>query len=105
MSEFEIFEYDLLKDQNGKVISKFAIIVGGLNSDNPFNAVNTAVSKYVGKELHNQFVDIKLNNPWTRVIISGIDKLPLQNFDLWLKDKPNREKRELRLAKLRKIMS
>jgi hypothetical protein len=96
MKDARIFEQILLKDSDGKTISKFAILQGGLNSDNPTQFINEITCKYWGDALANQFIDIKLNNPWTRVIISGIDKLLLENFDSFLL------KRD-RLEKLKKI--
>lgn len=80
MNDIEIFEQVLL-EKDGEVISKFAIIVGGLGSSNPSEVINDAVLKYTNGVPHNQFVDIKLNNPWTRVIISGINQLKLFDYN------------------------
>lgn len=87
----KIFEQNLT-NKNGEKLGKIAIIMDGLNSENPTDVVNNQVAKYVGKTPHNQFVDIKLNNPWTRLIISGIDKLPFENYDTYLKKKERLEK-------------
>ena len=71
---------------------KLTIMVGGLNSNNPKKVLDEAIVKYVGDTPHNQWVDIKLNNPWTRIITSNIQDLPLQNFGTYLKKKERKEK-------------
>ena len=43
--------------------------------------MNDAVSKYVGSTGYNEFVEIYLDNPWIRVIISGINELDYKIFD------------------------
>lgn len=81
MNDVEIFEQVLL-EKDGKVISKFAVIVGGgLSTDNPTEEINNAVVKYTNGVPHNQFVNIKLNNPWTRVVISGINQLKFFDYN------------------------
>ena len=72
----KIYEQELY-DELGQLVGKFALLVGGLNSENPMNVMNEVVSNYVEKELHNQFIDIRMDNPWCRVIISNIDQLKL----------------------------
>ena len=68
----EIFDQVLKRDKDGNVISKFAILMC-LDRD----TLNQAIAQYVGKVPHNQFVNITLCDPWTRVIISGITDLKL----------------------------
>lgn len=68
----QIFEQILKKDKDGKTISKFAIL---RNMDT--DQLNKDIVTYWGGALANMFVDIKLIDPWTRVIISGITELPL----------------------------
>ncbi|KGO85276.1 hypothetical protein [Flavobacterium suncheonense] len=79
MKDVKIVE-QLLKDEKGKITGKVAILLGGLNSDNPKEHMDTAVSKYVGNELHNQFVEIHLDNPWTRVIIRDINSIKFRDM-------------------------
>lgn len=86
MSDFKIFEQQLGEK------SKFAVIVGGLNSDNPFQEMNKTVVNYCGNTLACQFVEISLTNPWTRVIINGMDTLPFQNFESFLRKRERKEK-------------
>lgn len=86
MENVKIFEQRLSEK------CKFAIIVGGVHSDNPKEVVDIAVSNYVGKTPHNQWVDIKLNDPWTRVVTSNIQDLPFENFQTYLKRKERKKK-------------
>ncbi len=74
MHEIEVFEENL-KNEDGTVAGKVAILRGGLHSENPTKLMNDAVSKYVGDKPHNQFVEIHLDNLWVRVLISGINAL------------------------------
>lgn len=86
MEEVKIFEQQL----NDKC--KFAILVGGLCEKSPANYMNNITCKYTNGVLHNQFIDIKMNNPWTRVILSDIRKLPFEDFSTFLKKKERKEK-------------
>jgi hypothetical protein len=80
MEDVEIFE-QLLKDRNDRTVGKIAIIRGGLNTDNPTALLNAAVSKYVGETNYNEFVDIFLDNPWTRVVMSSINEIKFHPFN------------------------
>ena len=83
MNNIEIFEQDLTK--GSAKVGKVAILRGGLNTDNPTSIMNLAVSEYVGTTGFNEFVEIYLDNPWVRVIVSGINNLeykPLVNQKL-----------------------
>ena len=77
MNDVKIFE-EYLKDDNDNEKGKVAILVGGINSDNPKEFMDGAVSKYVGRDGHNQFVEIHLDNPWTRVLVRGINDIPFR---------------------------
>jgi hypothetical protein len=80
MSKIEKFEQDLTKDS--KPVGKIAILRGGLNTDNPTALMDAAVSKYVGKTGYNEFVEIYLDNPWVRVVVTGINELKYETFEL-----------------------
>ena len=75
MNGIEIFEQEI---KNG---SKVAILRGGLNTDNPTAIMNEAVSTYVGKNGYNEFVEIFLDNPWVRVVVSEINELDYKPFN------------------------
>jgi len=60
----------ILHNDNGERVGKLAII---FSMD--LKELENDIIKYVGDVKHNQFVDITLLNPWTRVIISGINQL------------------------------
>jgi hypothetical protein len=79
MNIVEIFEQEL---RNGdKVVGKVAILRGGLNTDNPTAIMNEAVSSYVEHQSYNEFVEVFLDNPWVRVIVSGINELDYKEFN------------------------
>ncbi len=79
MDKIEIFEQELMKE--GTKVGKVAILRGGLNTDNPNPIMNAAVSKYVGNTGYNEFVEIYLDNPWVRVVVSGINELEYKPFE------------------------
>jgi len=79
MKDVEIYEQDLLDDE-GNVKGKMAILRGGLNQDNPISFMNAAVHEYVGRSMHSQYVEISMDNPWVRVVISDSNKLKFKKF-------------------------
>jgi hypothetical protein len=80
MKDVEIYECDLI-DKDKKKKGKLAILRGGLKSTNPIAHMNNAVSTYVGREPYSEYVDINMDNPWIRVIISGINELEFKKFN------------------------
>lgn len=78
MNKIEIFEQELKNGDSS--VGKVAILRGGLNTDNPTAIMNDAVSTYVGTKGYNEFVEIFLDNPWVRVIVSGINELEYKTF-------------------------
>lgn len=78
MDEVQIFEQPFIVD--GRTVGKMAILVGGLNRPNPKEYMDAAVHQYVGSIGHNQYIEIHLDNPWTRIITTGINELPLRQL-------------------------
>jgi hypothetical protein len=76
----EIFQ-QTLKVVKGEDISKIAIIV-----NTNINELHEDIHQYVGETPICMFTDIKCDNPWVRVIITGINHLTLVNFDKYLKN-------------------
>ncbi len=76
MDEVQIFEQLIFDDE--EAVGKMAILVGGLNKPNPKEFMDEAVSGYVRNIGHNQYIEIHLDNPYTRVITTGINELPLR---------------------------
>ncbi len=76
MDGVQIFEQPFKVD--GRVVGKMAILVGGLNKPNPKEFMDDAVHLYVGSVGHNQYIEIHMDNPWTRVITTGINELPFR---------------------------
>lgn len=81
MKDVEIYETDLT-DKKGNKVGTLAVLRGGLYQDNPVQYMDEAVSRYVKDKLHNQFIEHYLDNPWVRVIITGINELDYNPFDL-----------------------
>lgn len=79
MLKIEIFEQELKKNNN-ITVGKVAILRGGLNTDNPTSIMNEAVFNYVGNKGYNDFIEVFLDNPWVRVVISGINELDYKEF-------------------------
>lgn len=76
----KIFEQGLYSKEN-KEVGKVAIIIGGLEVDNPKIFMDSVVREYVGNEPYFQCIDMHLDNPWVRVIISGINKVDYDDFN------------------------
>lgn len=74
--DVEIKEFHVEK---GCVIT---ILRGGLNR--PKSYMDNVVCEYVGHAIHNQFIEIFMDNPYVRVIITGINDL---NYDVFDTDK------------------
>lgn len=62
--------------ENGGMI---AILRGGLNK--PKSYMDGVVSEYVGHVLHNEFIEIFLDNPYVRVIVTGINDFNYEVFN------------------------
>ena len=72
----QIFEQKL---DGGK--GTLSIICGGLNAENPKSFMDEVVSRYVKEEMYNEFIEIFLDNPYVRVIITGINEIEFKEFD------------------------
>jgi hypothetical protein len=67
---------DLTLGRKGQVA--VLIYVG---TDDPVATLDWAVSEYVGTVGYNEYIDINMDNPWTRVIISKINDMKQDDFD------------------------
>lgn len=77
IGEVKIFEQEIgTKPHAGK----FTILFGGVNSSNPKAYMDEIVDEYVGTKSYTQFVDIQLDNPWLRIIVSGINDLSFKTY-------------------------
>lgn len=76
MDGVQIFEQPFIIE--GRTVGKMAILVGGLHNPNPKEFMDNAVHQYVGNVGHNQYIEIHMDNPWTRVITTGINELPFR---------------------------
>ena len=76
LKEVSIFEQEL---DNGK--GKVAILIASQYASNPEELLDKAAVQYVGDKRYNQFVDIRKDNPWVRVITTGINDLTYGTLD------------------------
>ncbi len=67
---------DLTSGQKGKV----AVLMYAGEED-PVAKLDWAVSEYVQNKGFNEFIDSHMDNPWVRVIISGINEMNQEDFD------------------------
>lgn len=72
----QIFEQKL---DGGK--GTISILCGGLNANNPKSFMDEVVSQYVKGEMYNEFIEIFLDNPYVRVIITGINEIEFKEFN------------------------
>ncbi len=66
----KISEYKFTNSK-GDIIGKCAILRSYYEGD-VVEMLNAAVSRYVGDVPYNEFIDINMDDPWTRVIISDM---------------------------------
>lgn len=52
-----------------------------IGEDDPVTKLDWAVSEYVDHQEYNEFIDINMDNPWVRVILSGINEMNQVDFD------------------------
>ncbi len=67
---------DLQNGQKGRVA-----VLTNVGEENPTAKLDWAVAEYVGNAGYNQFVDVHADNPYMRVIISGINEMSQEDFD------------------------
>jgi len=67
---------ELTHDRKGQIA-----VLMYVGDKDPVAKLNLAVSQYVGNFSHIQFVDINMDNPWVRVIITGINEMNQEDFN------------------------
>lgn len=75
-TEIQIFEQKL---DGGK--GTISILCGGFNDNNPKLFMDDVVSQYVKGEMYNEFIEIFLDNPYVRVIITGINEIEFKTIN------------------------
>lgn len=65
-----VFNWRELSDEAFVIIMR-----GGIHAEDPTAYMNGAVSTLVQHELHNQFIEEFLDNPWIRIIIFGFNNI------------------------------
>lgn len=79
MAGVKIFEQVLKKDNDGNIISKIAILQCDDMNINDIDNLHNSLIEYVDESSPTLFIEHTLSDPYTRVIISGIDKLNFKN--------------------------
>jgi len=74
-----IFQESIINLTHGRK-GKVAMFMFAGDED-PVAKLDWAVSEYVGHEGYMEFIDINMDNPWTRVVISGINDMEQVEFD------------------------
>jgi len=69
-------ELDLTQERKGKIA-----VITYLGEDDPVETLNQAVYTYTQGKMYSEFIDINMDNPWTRVIMSHINDMEQENFD------------------------
>jgi hypothetical protein len=67
-------------DLNFNRTGKIAILMYTGDED-PVETLDRAVSIYVGNESYHEFIDINMDNPWVRVIISELNEMEQRKFE------------------------
>lgn len=76
LKEVEIYEQAI---DNGH--GNIAILKANQYSTHPDELLDKAVLQYVGNKPYNQFVDIREENPWVRIVITGINNISYKPFE------------------------
>lgn len=58
---------------------RITILRGGINKSRSY--MDGVVSEYVRHALHNEFIEIFLDNPYVRIIVTGINDFDYEVFD------------------------
>ena len=84
MNDIKLFEHKLGK--NGKVaILRVENFVGGIGHKVAMQALDEATAKYCGNTPITMFTDISCGNPYERIIIRGLEELPLVEYNVYLR--------------------
>lgn len=77
--DLEIFKKDI--QGSGSIQNcRIAVMRGGTASETPLEFMNEAALEYAGDEAHNQFIETHMDNPWVRVVLTGINRLKFEAF-------------------------
>lgn len=68
-------EINLTHGRKGKIA-----IFMYIGFEDPVEVLDDAVSQYVGNESYNEFIDIEMDNPQIRLVISGLNEMEQEDF-------------------------
>jgi hypothetical protein len=66
------------KTDNGRTTTAIFIYTG---PGDPVPPLKEAVALYVKHKGYHEFIDANMDNPWVRVVISGLNELDQTEFD------------------------
>ena len=92
----------IVRNENGDPVGKIAVLVGGVQEQNPKEFMDKVVADYVERDSHNQFIVIQLDNPWTRIVTSNLQSFPFRGLK---KDDRLSTISEIRDIKIDKILN
>jgi hypothetical protein len=92
----------IVRNENGDPVGKIAVLVGGVQEQNPKGFMDKVVADYVERNPHNQFIVIQLDNPWTRIVTSNLQSFPFRDLK---KDDRLSTISEIRDIKIDKILN
>jgi hypothetical protein len=69
-------EYVLERGGKGKIV-----VLMYTGSADPKAVLDEAVRVYVGNKHYHEFIDVHLDNPWTRVIMSDVNGMSQRDFN------------------------
>ena len=84
MEKIQYEYYELPKTAEVPPEVTVAFLRGGFGSYNPKAYMDLAVNDYLekkGNPLHNEFIEIFLDNPYLRVVVTGINDMPFKSSD------------------------
>ena len=96
MENVEICEQLITGNQGGQY--KIAIIKCSDKIENPKSTLDFAVSNFVESDGYNEFVEVFKENPWVRIVVSGINELQFNN--IFLNENPDVDCYEFNLPTL-----
>lgn len=76
--------YEMPKTEKTPKEVSVSFLVGGFGSQNPKAYMDLAVSDYLqkkGNPAYNEFIEVFLDNPYIRVVVTGINDMPFKSSE------------------------
>ena len=82
MNRIKYDYYEIPKTEEIPPEVTVAFLRGGVGEKNPKYYMDNAVSDYLekkGNPMYNEFIEIFLDNPYLRVVVTGINEMPFKS--------------------------